>query len=121
MLIEEEHHLALLRGINVGGNNIIKMTALKECFESMGFENVKTYIQRRTDSRRLSRPRRRDVAAWQERELDSSKSCDKISILLGYKHFWDFPTAPSAMAGKILCIKIFKTQKNCSSFGLTKT
>ncbi len=43
--MKELQYLALLRGINVGGNNIIKMTALKECFESMGFENVKTYIQ----------------------------------------------------------------------------
>ncbi|HCT30569.1 MAG TPA: DUF1697 domain-containing protein [Bacteroidales bacterium] len=39
------HYLALLRGINVGGNNIIKMTDLKACFESMGFTDVKTYIQ----------------------------------------------------------------------------
>jgi uncharacterized protein (DUF1697 family) len=38
-------YLALLRGINVGGNNIIKMANLKECFESMGLNNVKTYIQ----------------------------------------------------------------------------
>lgn len=39
------HYLALLRGINVGGNNIIKMKDLKECFEHMGFQNVETYIQ----------------------------------------------------------------------------
>ena len=38
-------HLALLRGINVGGNNIIKMIDLKTCFEEMGFTNVVTYIQ----------------------------------------------------------------------------
>ena len=38
-------YLALLRGINVGGNNIIKMSDLKLCFESMGFTNVMTYIQ----------------------------------------------------------------------------
>lgn len=38
-------HLALLRGINVGGNNIIKMADLKTCFEEMGFTNVVTYIQ----------------------------------------------------------------------------
>jgi len=37
--------LALLRGINVGGNNIIKMTDLKTCFEEMGFTSVVTYIQ----------------------------------------------------------------------------
>ena len=38
-------YLALLRGINVGGNNIIKMTDLKACFETMGFTDVATFIQ----------------------------------------------------------------------------
>ena len=38
-------YVALLRGINVGGNNIIKMTDLKACFESLGFKEVRTYIQ----------------------------------------------------------------------------
>jgi uncharacterized protein (DUF1697 family) len=38
-------YIALLRGINVGGNNIIKMTALKACFEKQGFADVVTYIQ----------------------------------------------------------------------------
>jgi uncharacterized protein (DUF1697 family) len=38
-------HLALLRGINVSGHNMIKMEALKITLESIGFENVQTYIQ----------------------------------------------------------------------------
>jgi uncharacterized protein (DUF1697 family) len=38
-------YLTLLRGINVGGNNIIKMADLKACFENMGFTEVVTYIQ----------------------------------------------------------------------------
>lgn len=38
-------YLALLRGINVGGNNLIKMVALKACFESLGFKDVVTFIQ----------------------------------------------------------------------------
>lgn len=40
-----ERYIALLRGINVGGKNVIKMTDLKSCFETMGFENVVTFIQ----------------------------------------------------------------------------
>ena len=36
---------AYLRGINVGGKNLIKMTELKACFEALGFKNVSTYIQ----------------------------------------------------------------------------
>lgn len=38
-------YLALLRGINVGGNNIIKKDALKACFEAAGLKSVLTYIQ----------------------------------------------------------------------------
>ena len=37
-------YVALLRGINVGGNNLIKMTALKASFEAHGFEDVVTFI-----------------------------------------------------------------------------
>ncbi len=36
--------VALLRGVNVGGNNMISMRALKESFERMGFAQVTTYI-----------------------------------------------------------------------------
>src|SRR5690606_9783755 len=38
-------YLVLLRGINVGGKNRVKMAELKQCFESLGFQNVSTYIQ----------------------------------------------------------------------------
>ena len=37
--------LALLRGINVGGRNVIRMAELRECFEAEGFRDVVTYIQ----------------------------------------------------------------------------
>jgi len=43
--MKDLRYLALLRGINVGGKNIIKMTVLKSCFEGMGFHDVVTYIQ----------------------------------------------------------------------------
>jgi uncharacterized protein (DUF1697 family) len=38
-------YVALLRGINVGGKNLIPMPALKAAFEEDGFEDVRTYIQ----------------------------------------------------------------------------
>ncbi len=38
-------YIALLRGINVGGKNMIKMANLKQMFESIGLCQVKTYIQ----------------------------------------------------------------------------
>ena len=54
-------HVALLRGINVGGKNVIRMPALAASFESMGLADVRTYIQsgnvlfrkERGESRRL--------------------------------------------------------------------
>lgn len=38
-------YVALLRGINVGGKNKIKMADLKSMFEAIGMCKVKTYIQ----------------------------------------------------------------------------
>jgi len=38
-------YIAFLKGINVGGKNIIKMDALRDMLERLGFENVQTYIQ----------------------------------------------------------------------------
>jgi uncharacterized protein (DUF1697 family) len=38
-------YIALLRGINVGGKNIIKMAELKHTFEAMCLLQVQTYIQ----------------------------------------------------------------------------
>jgi uncharacterized protein (DUF1697 family) len=37
-------YVALLRGINVGGNNTVAMKKLKATFEALGFESVRTYI-----------------------------------------------------------------------------
>ncbi|HEX5903582.1 MAG TPA: DUF1697 domain-containing protein [Actinomycetota bacterium] len=38
-------YVALLRGINVGGKNLIRMPELKAAFEADGFGDVATYIQ----------------------------------------------------------------------------
>ena len=38
-------YVALLRGINVGGKNIIKMVELRAALEQQGLEDVATYIQ----------------------------------------------------------------------------
>ena len=37
-------YIAMLRGINVNGH-IVKMEQLRACFTSLGFRNVKTYVQ----------------------------------------------------------------------------
>jgi len=69
--------VALLRGVNVGGNNMISMRALKESFEAMGFTGVTTYINsgniiftsKETDARKLETKIERMMA--KEYDLDS--------------------------------------------------
>jgi uncharacterized protein (DUF1697 family) len=56
-------YVALLRGINVGGKNLISMQSLKESFKNLGFLNVTSYINSgniiftssQTDARALER------------------------------------------------------------------
>ncbi len=38
-------YVSLLRGINVGGHNKIKMDALRELYRKLGFQDPRTYIQ----------------------------------------------------------------------------
>jgi len=38
-------YVAMLRGINVGGQKIVKMESLRKSFESLGFNRVRTYVQ----------------------------------------------------------------------------
>ncbi len=38
-------YVAFLRGINVGGRNIVKMENLRKIFQSLEFDDVRTYIQ----------------------------------------------------------------------------
>jgi uncharacterized protein (DUF1697 family) len=45
IFMDKIKYVVLLRGINVGGNNIIKMDELRIMFEEMDFSKVKTYIQ----------------------------------------------------------------------------
>jgi len=71
-------YLALLRGINVGGNNIIKMTDLKSCFESLAFTNVSTYIQSGN-------------VLFLSDEKDKTKLTNKISKALTEKFNYNLP------------------------------
>ena len=40
-----ERHVSLLRGINVGGHNLISMTRLRALYATLGCEDVETYLQ----------------------------------------------------------------------------
>src|ERR1700736_3990401 len=37
--------VSMLRGVNVGGHNMIKMDALRALYESLGLRDAQTYVQ----------------------------------------------------------------------------
>ena len=57
-------YLALLRGINVGGNNLIPMADLRACVVDLGATEVATYIQ---SGNVIFDGGARDAVAWSER------------------------------------------------------
>lgn len=62
-------HLALLRGINVGGKNRVPMAELRESFEARGFADVATYINSGNVFFRAPRQKRAELAAGIEESL----------------------------------------------------
>ena len=64
--------ISLLRGVNVGGHNKIKMEELRELYASLGLRDAQTYVQSgnvvfRTDARDFSRLSKRIADAIEER------------------------------------------------------
>ena len=70
--------VALLRAVNVGGNNIISMRELKESFERMGFTRVSTYINSGNVIFTTNGPGARKLA----KETDPRKLEQKIEQML---------------------------------------
>ncbi len=62
-------YLALLRGINVGGKNKVRMAELREAVEAIGHTEVATYIQSGNVLFRAPRQPRAELAARLESEL----------------------------------------------------
>lgn len=97
-------YLALLRGINVSGHNMIKMDALKKMLENMGFQNVETYIQSG------------NVFFESEEENAAGigfKIKQEISKVFGY----DVPVIMVSKTDLELCFKnnLFLKEKECDS------
>jgi uncharacterized protein (DUF1697 family) len=74
-------YLALLRGINVGGKNLVKMAELRATFEEMGFAAVATYIQSGNVLFRAPRQKRAELAGRIETEL-SRRLGTKLKVVV---------------------------------------
>jgi uncharacterized protein (DUF1697 family) len=76
------HYLALLRGINVGGKNLVKMTELRSAFDELGFDDVATYIQSGNVVFRAPRERGDALTARIESELGRRFGVELKVVLL---------------------------------------
>jgi uncharacterized protein (DUF1697 family) len=75
-------YLALLRGINVGGKNLVRMAELRAAFEAMGLADVATYIQSGNVLFGAPRQRRQELAERLESELTRSFGVELKIVLL---------------------------------------
>jgi uncharacterized protein (DUF1697 family) len=66
-------YIALFRGINVGGHNLLPMQELVGVLEGLGLHNIKTYIQSGN-------------VVFQSEKIDSSGLSDKISVAINKRH-----------------------------------
>lgn len=75
-------YIALLRGINVGGKNLVKMAELREAFEELGFADVSTYIASGNVLFRAPRQKRAELAADLEGKLSKRFGLELKVVLL---------------------------------------
>lgn len=86
-------HVALLRGINVGGNNPVPMAELRVTFEDMGFTDVTTYIQ---SGNVLFRGERIDENAIQARLSEQFSYHGRVVVLTGTAYRKNLAAAPAS-------------------------
>ena len=79
--------LALLRGINVGGKNVIAKDDLRKCFEGLGFTNVRTYIQSGNILFVSENGRDKELTALIERGLSKRFSYEAQAVVLSHRRY----------------------------------
>jgi uncharacterized protein (DUF1697 family) len=85
-------YVALLRGINVGGKNIVKMAALEACFEASGLTDVVTYIQSGNILFRSGESSTETLTRRIERLLETTFGCRSSALLRTRKQMRDIVT-----------------------------
>ncbi len=83
----KERYVALLRGINVGGNNIIAKDDLRRCFEDLGFARVRTYIQSGNIVFRAAQGEGEQLTARVEAGLSERFSYAARAVVLSYAEY----------------------------------
>ncbi len=79
--------LALLRGINVGGKNVIPKDDLRKCFEDLGLTNVRTYIQSGNVLFLSEKTADKELTTLIEKGLSKRFCYDAQAIVLPYRKY----------------------------------
>ncbi len=77
-------YVALLRGINVGGNTLISMAELKACFERLGYTDVRTYINSGNIIFRTTSADPRLLEAKIEKALNAAFSYPVVTVVRSF-------------------------------------
>lgn len=93
-------YVALLRGINVGGHNVIPMIDLRACFEDEGHESVRTYIQSGNVVFRSSSRSANALAASLEAALSTRFGYEAQVVVLAHARYRSALDAAPAWWGK---------------------
>ncbi len=75
-------HVALLRGINVGGNNILPMKELRSILEGIGLTKVSTYLQSGNAVFQSKSDRTREIAAEIKSAINAAKGFDPQILIV---------------------------------------
>jgi uncharacterized protein (DUF1697 family) len=118
-------YLGLLRGINVGGKNLVNMADLRAALEGMGFEDVATYIQSGNVLFRAPRQKREELAARIEAKLSRRFGMELKVVLLTEAQLTgvieDAPRGFGADSHKCDVIFLRKPLTVTKAFGLFET
>lgn len=80
-------YLALLRGINVGGKNVISKDDLRQCFEDLGLTAVRTYIQSGNILFRSESSSVKELTAAIETGLSTQFSYDAQAVIFPHRRY----------------------------------
>jgi uncharacterized protein (DUF1697 family) len=91
---------ALIRGINVGGNNIIRMADLKVLFGELGFSDVSTYIQSGNVLFRSAEKDQAKLSTKIEKALEKHVAGKPCVVVVSHKEFSEIVTKAPKDFGK---------------------
>ena len=114
-------YVALLRAINVGGKNLLKMDALRNAFESAGLKNVRTFQQAGNVVFETAKTNPEQMASNIEKSLFQTLNFKTNVIVLSLpdlKRIIENDPFPRIAPGDVMLCVVFLFEKPLGNFNL---